>query len=35
MKIIIVGCGKVGLKIVEIFKGKDAADKLCSSVLYK
>lgn len=24
-----------GLKIVEIFKGKDAADSLCSSVLYK
>lgn len=24
-----------GLKIVEIFNGKDAADKLCSSVLYK
>ena len=24
-----------GLKIVEIFKGKEEADKLCSSVLYK
>ncbi|MBQ6892782.1 MAG: DJ-1/PfpI family protein [Clostridia bacterium] len=24
-----------GLKIVEIFKGKDAADKLCSAVLYR
>lgn len=24
-----------GLKIVEIFKGKDTADSLCSSVLYK
>lgn len=24
-----------GLKIVEIFKGKDIADNLCSSVLYK
>ena len=24
-----------GLKIVEIFKGKEAADTLCSSVLYK
>lgn len=24
-----------GLKIVEIFKGKETADKLCSSVLYK
>ena len=24
-----------GLKIVEIFKGKDTADNLCSSVLYK
>ncbi len=24
-----------GLKIVEIFKGKDVADKLCSSVIYR
>ena len=24
-----------GLKIVEIFKGKEVADKLCSSVLYR
>ena len=24
-----------GLKIVEVFKGKETADKLCSSVLYK
>ena len=24
-----------GLKIVEIFKGKDTADKLCSAVLYR
>ncbi len=24
-----------GLKIVEIFKGKDVADKLCETVLYK